>query len=170
MNYKFDFKELSKGKYSQEYIVDDNFLRELDYPDLKKGKIKIFAEIDITGSSIFFEFRINGYLEVMCDVCLDYFEMKINNQTDLIAIFNDDTNIISEQENKIFISKSENYVNLTSHFRDFILLSLPIKKVHPLDEDGNRTCNQDFLLKLEELSTIEKKKDPRWDKLKKIIK
>jgi hypothetical protein len=50
---------------------------------------------------------------------------------------------------------------------------VPLRNVHPDDENGMSTCDQEALAKLEalrihELTEEEKTNDPRWDILKKI--
>ena len=51
-----------------------------------------------------------------------------------------------------------------------IVLSVPIKKLHPGIENG--TLKSNILKKLEELSPTSriKNKDPRWNKLKDLLK
>jgi len=44
---------------------------------------------------------------------------------------------------------------------------LPIKKVHPEDNDGNSTCNPKVIKKLEELEN-QNPIDSRWNELKKL--
>ena len=56
---------------------------------------------------------------------------------------------------------------------EFICISLPIRQVHPEDENGNLTCNPEMLMKLDEYlveeDEDEEEIDPRWDDLNKLL-
>ena len=56
---------------------------------------------------------------------------------------------------------------VTHYIYEAITLSLPLKMVHPDDEEGYSTCNEEAIKALENLAPAENKDiDPRWDKLK----
>jgi uncharacterized metal-binding protein YceD (DUF177 family) len=64
----------------------------------------------------------------------------------------------------------EHELDLQQHIYEFILLALPIKRVHPDDDKGNSSCDPLMLEKLEELIVDdENDNDPRWDELKKLM-
>jgi uncharacterized metal-binding protein YceD (DUF177 family) len=85
--------------------------------------------------------------------------------------FGDEYN--DEDEDLLIIPHGEFEVNVQQYIYELIVLSLPIKRVHPGVEDG--TLKSDVLDKLEELSIDKKEKnkedeiDPRWDKLKNLL-
>jgi uncharacterized protein len=60
-------------------------------------------------------------------------------------------------------------LDLRQQIYEFIMLALPIKRVHPADKKGKSTCDPVMLKKLEELIIEEKENDPRWDELKKLM-
>jgi uncharacterized metal-binding protein YceD (DUF177 family) len=49
------------------------------------------------------------------------------------------------------MSKSETIIDLSEWIYEFIMLSIPMQKIHPLDENGNSICNQDNLALLDKL-------------------
>jgi uncharacterized metal-binding protein YceD (DUF177 family) len=56
------------------------------------------------------------------------------------------------------------------HCYEYILLALPIQRVHPDDKNGESTCDPGMLDKLKEHIIIEEPEtDPRWDELKKLM-
>lgn len=172
MSYKIELQKLSLGHSRQDFKINRNFFEEFNYSDIKNANIIVKTEIEAKTSSVSLDFTIEGTLEVECDVCLDYFNLEINSSNSIFLRINDRSEGIEEQfedDNKINISKTKKYIDLKKHLFDFIVLSLPMKKVHPIDEFGNRTCNPEYLSKLEELEPNNNKKDPRWDKLKQIF-
>ncbi|MBN2892355.1 MAG: DUF177 domain-containing protein [Bacteroidales bacterium] len=173
MSYLFEFKKLGVGVHNQKYIINDKFFEQFENSDIQKANVVINLTADIKSSVISLLFEIKGTVEVQCDVCLENFDFKISNKTDLFIRFSERAEFGEadfEDDNKITLSKATENIDLTKHFYDFIVLSLPIKKVHPLDKKGNRTCNPDFLEKLEEYESQNTlKNDPRWDELKKLL-
>jgi uncharacterized metal-binding protein YceD (DUF177 family) len=68
------------------------------------------------------------------------------------------------------LPSDEHELDLQQQIYEFIMLALPIKRVHPTDKKGNSTCDPVMLKKLEELIIEEEKiNDPRWDELKKLM-
>lgn len=172
MKYIFEHKKLGKGIHTQKFEINEDFFQKFDYSEISKAEIIIGANIDVKTTSISFHFKFNGFVNVQCDICLDYFNLKINSEQDLFVRFSDRSEFgeeFFEDDNKMTLNKSIEHIDLTKQFYDFIVLSLPIKKVHPLDENNQRTCNPDFLQKLEELETKKVTKDPRWEKLNNLL-
>ena len=80
-----------------------------------------------------------------------------------------------DNEEMIIIPHEYFEINVSQFIYELIILSVPIKKVHP--DVLNGTMNSEALNKLKELevkennsSRNEDKIDPRWDKLKSLIK
>jgi uncharacterized metal-binding protein YceD (DUF177 family) len=66
------------------------------------------------------------------------------------------------------IPRNESQIDLSQYIYEFINLLLPLRVVHPDDENGVSMCDKAVLAKLAEHSIPEPKADPRWDILKKI--
>ena len=66
------------------------------------------------------------------------------------------------------VPDSENEIEIAQYIYELILLSFPINFIHPDDEDGFSTCNEEMMQKLESHSEPEVI-DPRWNELKKLI-
>jgi uncharacterized metal-binding protein YceD (DUF177 family) len=70
----------------------------------------------------------------------------------------------------ISLTADENELDLQHHLYEYIHLALPIKRVHPDDQNGNSTCDPVMLEKLKEhIVEEESDNDPRWDELKKLM-
>ena len=76
-----------------------------------------------------------------------------------------------EDDDIISIAANEHELNISQFVYEYIMLSLPLKRVHPDDKDGNSTCDKEVLDKLNDYIVEEEEedsKDPRWDGLKDI--
>jgi len=127
--------------------------------------------------SLEFNFEIQGTVVTACDICTEAFDFPIEGTDQvLIKIVSE----IPEQEdefNVVYIKEGTSSVNIADMLYEMLMLSIPIRTVHPLDEDGNYTCNPDVLKYLEinediEVSDQETNNDdninPIWDELKKL--
>ncbi len=170
MKFFFEHKKYGIGEHRETYTINYDFLKANE--DIKDAEIQIDTIATVKTNSVLFKFKIKGIINIMCDVCLDYFDYEIETEATLHVRFSDRYEFGQEdldENNTLTLSKNVEKIELTTHLYDFIILSLPIKKVHPLDENQQRSCNPDFLRKLEELQTQTKTIDPRWDKLKQLL-
>jgi len=155
---------LSVGDHRYTYKIDDTFFSNFEYFDTDKGMLDL--EIDLVKESnlIDFKFHFKGWVELVCDRCLDKFNMNIEDNFRLIVNYGETFEEVSDEV--ITIPTTEKNIDLSQYIYEYINLMFPIKKAHPDDEDGNSTCNKEMTDRLHKYS--EQKSDPRWDALKNI--
>ncbi|HPE39453.1 MAG TPA: DUF177 domain-containing protein, partial [Bacteroidales bacterium] len=79
-----------------------------------------------------------------------------------------------ENDDEIWMINEKEYdLDVYQYIYESIVLSLPTQILHPDDEEGNSTCNPDFLDTLAQYSVEESHDsdqiaDPRWEALKNI--
>jgi uncharacterized metal-binding protein YceD (DUF177 family) len=155
---------LSLGDHSITYTIDDSFFANYDYFDAITGKLNLEVEMIKESSLIDFKFQFTGFFELKCDCCLDKFKLNVEDNFRLIVNFGNEFEEVSDEI--ITIPYNESKIDLSQYIYEYINLMLPYKKVHPDDEFGNSTCNQEMLDRINTFS--EQQKDPRWDALKNI--
>jgi uncharacterized protein len=163
------FKGLKLGKHDFVFDIDDKFFDGFEGSEIHKGTINVEVILDKKASMLEFDFSLNGSVLVSCDVCLDNVEIPIEYDTKLFARFGD---VTEEQTDEIIVlSHAEHEINVAQYIYEFCHLSLPYRRVHPADKDGNSTCNKEMLKKLEEYIVHEdhEETDPRWDDLKNLL-
>jgi len=164
--YKINHKELELGNYQYQFSIDDKFFESFEKSEIQSGELE--AKVDLTKESrvITLDISIQGTVKVQCDRCLDFFDFKIDYNGKLY-VKHEGT---ADSEDVIIVLSDEPDINLAQYFYESIHLTLPLKRIHPDDEDGNSTCNQDMLDLLEQYKQEDKDKtDPRWDKLKNLF-
>ena len=71
----------------------------------------------------------------------------------------------------LIIPEGSYQINVAQYFYEMVVLSIPLKRVHPGIKNG--TLKNDILSKLEQLDPQNKKatinKDPRWEKLESLL-
>lgn len=163
------FKGLKVGKHTFVFEIDDMFFDDFEKSEITKGKVHVEVDLDKKTNMLELHFGLMGNVIVTCDRCLDEFEMPIEFTTELFVKFGD---VTEEQTDEIIVlSHNEFELDVAQYIYEFVHLSLPYKRVHPLDSKGNSTCNKEMLKKLDEyvIRENEKNTDPRWDDLKNLM-
>ena len=116
-------------------------------------------------------FELEGDVELICDRCLENYFQPIQGNYPMIVKFTDE--FTEDSDEIIYLPQGDPQVNVAKLIYEFLVVSVPVRHVHPDDEDGNSLCDPEMLQKIEELEIRDTEKnkisDPRWDDLKKII-
>ena len=159
------FRGLAQGKHDFVFDVDNEFFDGFEGSEISIGKVFVSVGLSKTVNLLELDFSLKGSVTVMCDRCLDEFEMPIEYQTKLFVKFGD---ISEEQDDEVIIlSQADGELDIKQHIYEYIHLSLPYKRVHP-DKQGKSTCNKEMLKKLSEYSIREHTETP-WDDLKNLM-
>ena len=164
------FKGLKEGRYDFDFKVDDEFFEKFEGSEIKEGSLLATVAMDKRTSHLDLLIKISGAIIISCDRCLEMFSYPINCENRIIVKFGEDNS--NDDADVIYLSTDEHELDLQQHLYEFIHLSLPIRRVHPLDKDGKIGCNPEMIKKLNELLIDEEKEDntdPRWDELKKLM-
>ncbi len=159
------YKGLSIGKHEYSFHVEDSFFAALKSESVERGDLNVNLILDKDSRLITIYVEIKGILSLECDRCLDFFDFPIDiNYTQIYKFGKAPDN---QDDEIIYLSEKEYQIDVSRLIFENILLQIPIKKVHPDDENGESTCNQE---QLELLNNFRKqhKADPRWDVLKNI--
>lgn len=168
--FKIKFRGLKEGRHKYKFEIDDSFFEK--YPETEINKANVSAEVEmlITKDLLTLNIKLKGTAELQCDRCLEFFDYPIDFNAVLYADFGENNSDLSDVDNKITINNKTSDIVLDKHLYDYLHLSLPYQKIHPVDEKGQTTCNKKMIKKIEEYTFKEKNEeiDPRWDKLKSL--
>lgn len=161
------FVGLKNGIHHFSYPIDDAFFETFSSPDFQDSKLSVHLTMDKKDNFFLLDFDITGSIEVHCDRCGALFEMSIWDEFPLVVkrVYNLST--IKEEDDEdsdvAFIAQQESILNVAKWVYEFALLSIPMQRVHPNDENGNSTCNPAVLKKLEDMEKDKKtKENPIW--------
>lgn len=169
--YIIHFKGLAKGRHKFNFVIDDVFFRNYENQEIKTGNLNVNINLEKDTDVMLLDIYLEGNVNVCCDRCLEYFDLPVSYKTKLTVNFGDENSDLSDADEKIIIAKNVNELTLDKHFYDYINLNIPYRKIHQPDSTGNSTCNVEMLDKIEEYSSNNKNKiDPRWNKLKELLK
>ena len=166
------FVGLGAGKHEYTFRVADKFFEHLDYSEISQADVKVDLELLKQSSMMKLTFKIGGTVKVACDLCTGEFDLPISGEYRLIVKVGGSESG-DEDDDIITIPANEHELDLAQYIYEYIILSLPIKRVHP-EKDGKSTCDPEMLEKVRKYMVSEEKgddddqTDPRWGGLKDI--
>ena len=169
--YSIHFKGLGIGKHSFSFEVDKKFFEEFEEGEIKQGKLLVAVTLNKLSQMLDLNITISGSVEVVCDRCLDCFDLPISFKGSLFVKFGAEKT--DEGDEIIVLTYDDSDINLAQYIYESINLSLPIQRYHGMNGLKGK-CNKEMIEKLKShLSSNSKKEetedvDPRWNKLKGI--
>ncbi|MDP4185051.1 MAG: DUF177 domain-containing protein [Bacteroidota bacterium] len=166
--YTIPFKGLKEGKHVYQYEIDNKFFAEFEESEVKEGKVSVKVELDKKPSFLLLTFNIKGTISVVCDRCLEYFDQSVKTKSQLIVKFTDEE--YEEGDDVIFLSPTAYQLNVAQYIYEFIILAIPIQRIHPVDKEGKSMCDPEMVRKLQQyISNGNESGDSPWNELKKLF-
>ena len=156
---------IKPGKYSFDFNIDESFFQHFEYSEIKSGEVQVHLEMEKEERLIQFHFSLAGFVRIPCDRCYEMMNQQIGGEEDLIVKFGNDFH--EESDVVQVIPENENHFDVSSFLYEYVHLLLPIRRVHPEDENGNSECDPEVIKRLEALPE-HSEPDPRWEILNKL--
>ncbi len=165
--FRIPFKGLKEGDHSFDFEIDDSFFEIFPESEIKEGSLHTEVILHKSPRMLTFDFFIDGNVRVPCDRCLEMFDLPVSFTYTLYVKFGQERH--EESANTLIIPEDDYFLNVSQYVYEFIHLALPLRRVHPDDDNGHPTCDPLMLKKLKELTVTEnkmKRYDERWSVLK----
>ncbi len=174
--YVIPFVGLKLGKHKFEYQINNAFFEIFDYNEFQNSDIRVSVVLDKKSNLLEIDFKHKGTVNVPCDLTSEDFDLPVKGKLKLIVRFGDTYN--NDNEELLIVPFGEFEIDISQYIYEMIVLSIPLRRVHPGIKDGS--LKTEALTKLKELAIEEQKKkkkeekkeeniDPRWDKLKQLL-
>ncbi len=174
--YLIPFVGLKQGKHHFEYQLNNAFFEIFDYDEFENSNIKVNVVLEKKSSMLELVFQHQGTVNVPCDLTSEEFDLPIKGKMKLIVRFGEEFN--NDNEELLILPFGEFEIDIAQYMYEMIVLSIPLRRVHPGVKDGS--LKTEALEKLNELKVKEPKQeekevqkeediDPRWDKLKQLL-
>lgn len=172
--YEIAWMGLKPGPHTYVYDIDDRFMKEREASeDFSNWKAQITFTFDKHESFFMLHFDIDGKVTVPCDRCGDDFDLRLWDEFDLVIKLTgtDDAEIPEDEDDVIFIPRSETVIDISTWLYEFLMLSVPLQHIHPDKPDGSPGCNEEALNLLDKLSeNNENAVNPLWKGLEALKK
>lgn len=157
--YEIAWQGLKPGVSVFEYYLDDKFFEqdstEREFKDLDA---QVNLRFDKKTNFFMCHFDIDGSITVPCDRCGEDFKLQLWDEFDLmIKLSGEADEEHDEDADVVFVPRSETVIDFRDWIYEFLMLSIPLQKVHPDKADGTAGCNPDVLKLLNSFSSREEK-------------
>ena len=129
------------GTQDFEYVLDNEFFKNIEGEDVQKGKVKVKLTVKRTAASFELDFDLEGVIQIPCDRCLDDMDHEVKTQETLYVKFGSEYS--EESDNVVVIPESDGELNIAWFLYEFIALTIPLKHVHQAGK-----CNKSMSAKL----------------------
>lgn len=179
-SYKIDLKGMRTDVDVREYVVDDKFFAALECADIHDGRLDVTLEVKKTAGAYRLAFRIDGYVCVPCDRCLNDMKQPISTEREMRVKLGDE---YDDDGELVTVPYEVGVVDIAWNLYEFIALEIPLSHYH---NDGE--CDEAMMnaldvyrtdVRMEDADGAEiggtqyddeaQEIDPRWSELKKIL-
>ncbi|AZB00390.1 DUF177 domain-containing protein [Chryseobacterium joostei] len=169
-NYDVSFSGLKNGKHEFKFEIDKTFFQLFDTEqEFTNPRIIVNVLLDKHTTFLEFEIKINGLVELVCDITNEDFDYPIENEIKVLVNFGEEYD--DSNEDVITIPTGDHAFNVAHLIYENVMLSIPMKKISPnINEEDLKILDQFSPKEIEEAEEEEKEheSDPRWDALRKL--
>lgn len=137
---------MTNGTQEFEYELGKEFFRDMDSADVMKGNVKVMLSVKLIDDSYDLNFVIKGIISIPCDRCLDDMEHEVDTKYHLTVKYGKEYS--DENDDVLIIPESDNYLNVAYMIYDSVVLTIPLKHVHPMGK-----CNKGMSAQLKKHAT-----------------
>lgn len=167
------FIGLKLGKHQFEFEIKKTFFDSFDYHEFENCDIKVNVVLEKKTTMLELAFKHKGTVYVPCDLTNEMFDLPVKGKIKLVVQFGEEFN--NDNEELLILPHGEHQIDVSQYIYEMIVLSVPLKRIHPGVKDG--TLPTESYQVLSKLTVKEPKKenkqeentDPRWDKLKQLL-
>ena len=167
--YNVDLKGMRVASLEMELDLDNAFFADIEGEEFQKGAVKAKVTVNKNRELFDFSFSLAGTVVVPCDRCLDDLAIDVNTENTLRVKLGES---YADEGDIVVVPENEGDLNIAWYLYEFIVLALPMKRVHAPGK-----CNHEMTGKLkkhsaerseEDTDNDEQGYDPRWEGLKNI--
>jgi len=163
------FVGLKLGKHRFDYQINNKFFQEFDYHQFEGASITVELVFEKKATLLELSFKHLGSVNVPCDVTGEQFDLPIKGKLNLVVQFGEEYN--DDNEELLVLPHGEYQVNVAQYIYEMIVLSVPLKRIHPGVKDGSiDVSNYERYITYEQPKEQKEEVDPRWAKLKDLLK
>lgn len=168
--YSIPLTGLKEGSHIYEFEIDSDFFAGFEGSEIGAGELSAVVTLVKRSSHMELEMALRGSVEVECDRCLEPYMQRVETKGRLLI---KDGNQWEEVDDEVLIiPHGESQLDLSQLIYEFAHLGLPIKRLHPEDDEGYSGCDPDMLERIDGFTDDDRegdeKYDPRWSDLGKL--
>lgn len=158
-------KDITTDPKQYSFVLTDGFFAKKENSEIQGGNVEVLVVAQKKAEAFEFYFEIDGFVQVVCDRCLETMDLPVSASDSIIVKQGEQTD-----EDVVFISPIDETFDLEWVLYETVVLQIPIQHFHKEGE-----CDEEMMKKLNACSATKfteeenKTTDPRWEKLKDIL-
>lgn len=153
--------------YAFDYRVTGTFFKNFEHSIIDDCNLFISIELEKKTSFYRAVLGVKGFIKVPCDRCTENFDLQLDLEYPIIIKKESERKTDSDDNiDLMFIPTDAVYIDAATWIYEYSNLSIPMRKVHPFDENGEPNCPSYISEYIQEEQ--EEQTDSRWDALKDI--
>jgi uncharacterized metal-binding protein YceD (DUF177 family) len=170
--FDIDIFNLTNKDYQYEFEFDEQLFAAFSDSPFQKGKGECKVALKKSETMIVLTFDVVGTVGLVCDRSLEEFDYQLDFEEKMILKFGEED--VEVSESMAIIHRDTQQINIGQFIYEFIMLDIPMKKLHPkFEEDEEDDEENESLIYSSDDSNEDddddnNENDPRWDILKKL--
>lgn len=140
---RLPFFGLEDGVHEFEVEIGKEFFDSFTDSGIFDSCLNTTILIDKTSNVTTVKVNISGTVDIECDRCLDLYPQEIEFSGSVKI--KKGSKIDAENDELWVIPETEDFIDMSLYVYESIILSIPIQRMHPDDEEGEITCNAEML-------------------------
>ncbi len=150
---------LKNGEHTFLFQPNESLFTDNQYNDIHKADLKAEVSFNKNSAIMIFNFTITGTVNVTCDRCGDDFSMPVTASRQLIV--KTQYHEHQEEDDMVSLASDENSFDVAPYIYQYVVLALPMQKIHPADKNGKTACNPEAIDKLNHIH-VDKSNDEKY--------
>lgn len=167
--YNVQLASLADGHHEQDFEIGTEFFKNMENTEVLESDVKVHMDLVKRGDLYDCTFHCKGELKIPCDRCLDPLLHEVDADYHIVVKYGEEYN--DESDELLVIPYSNNYLNVAYMLYDTILLTIPLRHVHPqgkcnramaaaLNRHSARTSDPEAAESMEEIDNETAADDP----------
>lgn len=166
-SYNIAFKGLKEGNHVFDYHIGKSFFEHFENSLVEEADAEARILLEKRNTFMVLELTVTGTVRLTCDRCLEWYDQPIEHLVRLYIKFGETEEV--DGDDVIWLHPDDYQFNVAQIIYEYLILSIPMKHVHPSRKGVRNSCNPEMLKKLEEYSPhSEEAEDGRWEKLRNL--
>ena len=148
--YIIPFSSYSNGLHEFEFELVDVFFGQFPECEIQNADVSVHVEMIRQERQLEFSFTINGWVALPCDRCLEEYQQPVTGEFNLYGKFGHGKN--EDEFDVVWLPDEACQIDLSQYLYEYVMLSLPMRRVHPGIGGGKEGCDPVMLNLLKNLS------------------
>lgn len=128
---------LGEGHHELELKADTGFFASSGCAEVLEADVTAYIDIDVRHGAYEIGITCQGSISIPCDRCLEPMPLEVDEDYDVTVRYGEE---YEEKDDTIVIPEDETVFDLSPLVADTVLLSIPLRHVHPAGE-----CNPEMV-------------------------